>query len=36
MKIKEQKNKCFHTAEFHYEDEDGDTHCKKCEETLTA
>ena len=34
MKLKDQKNKCFHTDEFHIEDEDGDLHCEKCEAEL--
>ena len=34
MKLKEQKNKCFHTEEYKYEDEDGDLHCEKCEAEL--
>jgi len=31
MKLKEQNEKCYHTKEFRYEDEDGDEHCEKCE-----
>lgn len=31
MKLKEQKNSCFHTPENYYEDDDGDIHCRKCE-----
>ncbi len=34
MKLKEQKNKCFHTDEHKYEDSNGDLCCKKCEEEL--
>ncbi len=34
MKLKEQKNRCFHTEEFRYIDEDGDAHCEKCESEL--
>ena len=34
MKLKDQKNKCFHTEENWYEDEDGDLHCEKCEKEL--
>lgn len=32
MKIKDLKNKCWHTEEFHYEDEDGDECCEKCDD----
>ena len=34
MKLKEQKEKCFHTDENYYYDEDGDAHCEKCEAEL--
>ena len=36
MKLKEQKNKCFHTEEFRCEDDDGDEHCEKCEDELKS
>jgi hypothetical protein len=31
MKLKDQKNRCYHSDDYHYEDEDGDACCEKCD-----
>ncbi len=36
MKLKEQKNKCFHTGEYKYIDNDEDLCCEKCENELKS
>ena len=36
MKLKDQKNKCWHSEDYKYEDDVGDENCEKCEKELKS